>query len=64
MAELEEITRRMESGDVPLEESLSLYERGTMLVKQCQERLNDAEKRIEEVTKKADGSLGTKPLSS
>jgi exodeoxyribonuclease VII small subunit len=44
---LEEIVRELESGDLPLEKSLELFEDGIRLSRQCQERLNQAERRIE-----------------
>jgi exodeoxyribonuclease VII small subunit len=44
---LEQIVRELESGDLPLEKSLALFEDGIRLSRQCQERLNQAERRIE-----------------
>ena len=44
---LEQIVRELESGDLPLERSLELFEDGIRLSRQCQERLNQAERRIE-----------------
>jgi exodeoxyribonuclease VII small subunit len=44
---LEEIVHQLESGDLPLEKSLELFENGIQLSRQCQERLNQAERRIE-----------------
>ena len=44
---LEEIVQALESGDLPLEKSLELFENGIRLSRQCQERLNQAERRIE-----------------
>jgi exodeoxyribonuclease VII small subunit len=44
---LEQIVRELESGDLPLEKSLELFEDGIRLSRQCQERLNQAERRIE-----------------
>ena len=44
--ELEKLVQRMEQGDLSLEESLKLYERGTELSKACQKALDAAEKRI------------------
>jgi exodeoxyribonuclease VII small subunit len=44
---LEEIVRKLERGDLPLEQSLELFERGIQLSRECQERLNQAERRIE-----------------
>ena len=44
---LEEIVHQLENGDLPLEKSLELFENGIRLSRQCQERLNQAERRIE-----------------
>jgi exodeoxyribonuclease VII small subunit len=44
---LEEIVHQLERGDLPLEKSLELFEKGIGLSRQCQERLNQAERRIE-----------------
>jgi exodeoxyribonuclease VII small subunit len=44
---LEEIVRKLERGDLPLEESLELFEQGIKLSRECQERLGAAERRIE-----------------
>jgi exodeoxyribonuclease VII small subunit len=44
---LEQIVQELEHGDLPLEKSLELFEKGIGLSRQCQERLNQAERRIE-----------------
>lgn len=44
---LEQIVHQLEGGDLPLEKSLELFEEGIRLSRQCQERLNQAERRIE-----------------
>jgi exodeoxyribonuclease VII small subunit len=44
---LEKIVRELERGDLPLERSLELFEQGVRLSRECQERLNEAERRIE-----------------
>jgi exodeoxyribonuclease VII small subunit len=44
---LEKIVRELERGDLPLERSLELFEEGVKLSRECQERLNSAERRIE-----------------
>jgi len=46
---LEDVVRRLESGEVPLDESISLYERGESLRKACQTRLDSAQARIERI---------------
>jgi exodeoxyribonuclease VII small subunit len=47
LASLEKIVRELERGDLPLERSLELFEEGVRLSRECQERLNQAERRIE-----------------
>ena len=60
---LEQVVARLESGDVPLDESISLYERGEELRKHCQGRLDAAQVRIEKIVAGADGkAIGTQPL--
>jgi exodeoxyribonuclease VII small subunit len=44
---LEQIVRQLESGDLPLEKSLELFEHGIRLSRECQDRLSQAERRIE-----------------
>ncbi len=50
IAELDGIVKRLEEGDLPLEQSLALYERGVHLSRFCHARLEDAERRIEILT--------------
>ena len=47
LGSLERIVRELERGDLPLEQSLDLFEQGVRLSRECQERLNEAERRIE-----------------
>jgi exodeoxyribonuclease VII small subunit len=62
---LEEVVRKLEGGDVPLDDSISLYERGEELRKHCQARLDAAQARIEKIVQKADGTAaGTAPFDS
>ena len=56
MARLEQIVRAMERGDVPLEESLKLFQEGTELVRSCSKLLDDAQLQVEKVLTAADGS--------
>lgn len=53
---LEEIVKRMESGDVALEEALSLFEEGTALAGSCNQLLDRAELKVLQMTKGADGA--------
>jgi exodeoxyribonuclease VII small subunit len=54
IAELETIVRKLEEGDLPLEKSLELYERGVQLSRFCHTRLEEAEKRIEILNERGD----------
>ena len=56
MARLEQIVRAMERGDVPLEESLKLFQEGTQLVQTCGKLLDEAQLQIQKVMTAADGS--------
>ena len=58
VARLEEIVRAMEQGDLPLEQSLQLFEEGTGLVKSCNQLLSQAELKIAQLMKGADGVPG------
>ncbi len=63
LAELEEIVRRLERGDVPLEDSIAIYERGEALKRHCETLLKRAETRIDKITIGPDGQAsGTTPL--
>jgi exodeoxyribonuclease VII small subunit len=60
---LEEIVGRLERGDVPLAESIEIYERGDALRKLCAKLLSEAEARVEKIKLGADGKpSGTEPL--
>ena len=60
---LEQIVQQLERGDVPLDDSISLYERGEELRAACQKRLDAAQARIEKIVTGADGKpSGTVPL--
>lgn len=56
LGELEKIVRKLEDGDLSLEESLKLFEDGVRLSRECQERLNAAERRIEILLKDEKGN--------
>jgi exodeoxyribonuclease VII small subunit len=61
--ELESIVKRLEEGKVPLEESVTIYERGEALKRRCEELLRQAEARVEKITLDASGRpVGTEPL--
>ena len=54
---LEEIVRKLDSGDLPLASLLEVYEEGVMLSRFCQTKLEEAERKVEILNKKADGTL-------
>ena len=63
MSELERIVTQLEKGDVPLEDSISLYEKGAELKKRCETKLKEAEQKVAAITLDEKGSVtGTKPL--
>ena len=63
LAELEQIVQKLERGDVALEESVTIYERGEVLKPRCEELLRAAEARVEKITLDATGKpTGTVPL--
>src|SRR5438477_8816429 len=59
---LENIVADMERAELPLEDVLKKYEEGTRLVRFCSQKLEEAEKKIELLTKKADGSVKLEPF--
>jgi len=62
LAELEKVVAELESGEIPLEESIELYERGIASFKRCHELLRAAEKRIETLVSDGRGGLKTEPF--
>ena len=56
MQRLEQIVRAMERGDVPLEQSLQLFQEGTELVRNCGKLLDEAQLQVQKVMTAADGS--------
>ena len=63
MKELETVVDKLERGDVPLDASISLYERGAKLKKRCEDELKRAEEKVAAITLSADGApTGTKPV--
>lgn len=62
--ELESIVDRLETGDVPLEESIEIYRRGSQLRAYCDEKLKSAQAKIEKITGDGSSGLGTEPLDA
>ena len=62
---LEEIVRKLEAGDTPLDEAIKLYAEGETLKGQCERRLSDAQARIEKIQLGRDGApAGTVPFDA
>ena len=61
---LEKIVADMEAAELPLEDVLKKYEEGTRLVRFCNQKLEEAEKKIEVLTKKADGTVAMEPCET
>ena len=64
MKRLEEIVRLLERGDVPLEESLALFEEGSGLIAQCSKLLDGAEQKVMKLKKGSDGKPVELPFES
>jgi len=62
LEELERIVRELEQGELPLEKSLELFEQGVKLSRECQDRLNQAERRIEVLMRDNQGRPTVKPF--
>ncbi len=62
MEELEQIVQRLETGELPLEDALAAFEAGISLVRMLNQRLTEAETRIEMLIRDADGQPQLRPL--
>ena len=63
LQKLETIVEAMEAGELPLETLIARYEEGTRLAKVCQEKLAEAEVKIQQLEKNAGGEMKLKPLA-
>jgi len=61
LAELERIVQQLESGEVELEKSIQIYERGAALRAHCEGKLKTAELKVEKVVRGEDGQPATEP---
>ncbi|MDI9246247.1 exodeoxyribonuclease VII small subunit [Marinobacter sp. CHS3-4] len=61
--ELEKLVNDLERGELSLEQSLSAFERGVKLTRECQQALKTAEQRVEQLVENSDGTLETKPFT-
>lgn len=60
--ELEDLVRKLEQGELSLEQSLTAFERGVKLTRECQTALRNAEQRVQQLTRAADGELENRPF--
>ena len=61
--ELEKLVHDLEQGELSLEQSLTAFERGVKLTRECQQALKTAEQRVEQLVENSDGTLETRPFS-
>ena len=61
LAELEQIVRRLEGGQVKLDEAILSYERGALLKRHCERKLNEAQQRVDRIVIGPDGTVGAQP---
>jgi exodeoxyribonuclease VII small subunit len=61
LAELEQIVRRLEAGQVKLDEAIQSYERGAQLKRHCEEKLNEAQQRVDRIVLGPDGAIAAEP---
>ena len=58
LAELEQIVRRLEGGQVKLDEAIQSYERGAQLKRHCETKLNEAQQRVDRIVIGPEGTVG------
>jgi exodeoxyribonuclease VII small subunit len=61
LAELEAIVRRLEAGQVKLDEAIVSYERGAQLKQHCERKLNEAQQRVDRIVVGPDGAISAEP---
>src|SRR4029077_6133282 len=61
LAELEQIVRRLEGGQVKLDEAILSYERGAQLKRHCERKLNEAQQRVDRIVIDSDGAVTAEP---
>lgn len=64
LAELEDIVRRLESGEASLEQSIEDYARGTALKEQCRKKLEEARLKVEKLSRSSENTLTTEPFEA
>ena len=61
---LEEVVKRLESANLPLDDAMKLFEEGVELTRECQKQLEQAEGRVEILLKKADGKIAAEAFEA
>ena len=61
LSELEEIVEKLEQGDIDLEDSIDIYERGTLLKAHCEEKLKTAKLKVDKIVSQPDGDFTSEP---
>lgn len=61
LAELEQIVRRLEGGQVRLDDAIQCYERGTQLKRHCERKLSEAQQRVDRIVIAPDGAVSAEP---
>lgn len=61
LAELEGIVRRLEGGQIKLDEAIQSYERGAQLKRHCEQKLNEAQQRVDRIVIGTDGAVTVEP---
>jgi len=62
LIELEDIVENLEQGTNKLDDAINAYERGTLLKKHCETKLNEAKARVEKITSDSDGNVAVEPI--
>lgn len=62
LARVEELVRQMDAENLPLDQMIRLYEEGTAMIRTCQQRLTEAQQKVERITQGASGTLTVEPL--
>jgi exodeoxyribonuclease VII small subunit len=63
LKELEDIVRRLETGNAKLDEALAAYERGALLKQHCESKLREAQARVDKIVLGSDGKPATEPMA-